>query len=50
VVEEVKNGTEGMTYVQGCPDPKAVTILLRGSTEHVIDELERALTDGIGVF
>jgi len=49
IVEEVKHGSEGMTYVRGCPNPKAVTLLVRGSTQHVIDELERALTDGIGV-
>lgn len=49
IVEEVKHGSEGMTYVRGCPNPKSVTLLVRGSTQHVIDELERALTDGIGV-
>jgi chaperonin GroEL (HSP60 family) len=37
-----------MTYVTGCENPKALTILIRGGTEHVIDELERAIKDGIG--
>ena len=47
-VKEVKEGEEGMTYVTGCRNPKALTILIRGGTEHVIDELERAIKDGIG--
>ena len=37
-----------MTYVQGCKDPKALTILIHGSSEHVMDEIERALRDGLG--
>ncbi len=48
VVKEVKEGEEGMIYVTGCKNPKALTILVRGGTEHVIDELERAIKDGIG--
>jgi len=48
IVEEVKKGSEGMTYVRGCLNPKALTILIRGGTEHVIDEIERAIKDGLG--
>lgn len=48
LVEEIKNGDEGMTYVKGCKNPKAITILIRGGTEHVIDEIERALRDALG--
>ena len=47
-VDEVKVGEEGMTYIRGCRNPKALTILIRGSTEHVIDETERAIKDGLG--
>ena len=47
-VKEVKENEEGMTYITGCENPKAITILIRGGTEHVIDELERAIRDGIG--
>jgi len=43
-----KVGDEDMTYVQGCKNPKAVTILVRGATEHVIDEVKRAVEDAIG--
>jgi chaperonin GroEL (HSP60 family) len=47
-VEEVKDNDEGMTYVRGCKNPKAITILIRGGTEHVIDEVERAIKDALG--
>ena len=47
-VEEIKEGGENMTYIRGCKNPKAVTILIHGGTYHVIDEIERALMDGLG--
>ncbi len=48
IVEERKIGGEAMTFVRKCKNPKAVTILIRGGTEHVIDETERAVVDAIG--
>ena len=48
IVEEIKHGEEAMTYVKGCENPKALTILIHGGSEHVIDEMERALKDGLG--
>ena len=48
VVEEKKVGDEEMTYVKDCLNPKSVTLLLRGSTEHITDEVKRAVEDGIG--
>jgi|SRR3989344_4923584 len=49
-VREIKSHNEGdgMTYVTGCSNPKALTILIHGGTEHVIDEVERAIKDGLG--
>ncbi|MFA5303723.1 MAG: thermosome subunit alpha [Candidatus Nanoarchaeia archaeon] len=47
-VEQKKIGGEEMTFVEKCKHPKSVTILLRGGTEHVIDEIERAVIDAIG--
>ncbi len=47
-VEEVKIAKNEMTFVRGCKNPKAVSILIRGGTEHVIDEVERAMTDALG--
>jgi archaeal chaperonin len=48
LVEERKDGEDGMTYVLGCSNPRAVTILVRGGTEHVVDEVERAIEDALG--
>ena len=47
-VEEVKIAKNEMTFVRGCKNPKAVSILIRGGTEHVVDEVERAMTDALG--
>ncbi len=48
IVEERKVGDEDMTYVGECKKAKAVTILIRGGTEHVVDEIKRAVEDAIG--
>jgi chaperonin GroEL (HSP60 family) len=48
-VEEKKIGEEDMTFVTGCKNPKAISIVIRGGTEHVIDEVERALHDALRV-
>lgn len=48
IVEEKKVGDESMTYVRECVNAKSVTILVRGSTEHVASEAERAMVDAIG--
>ncbi len=48
VVEERKVAGEHMVFVEKCKDPKSVTILVRGGTQHVVDEAERALVDAIG--
>ena len=37
-----------MTYITKCENPKAVTLFIRGGTEHVIDEIERAVKDALG--
>jgi len=47
-IEEIKVGDESMTYVRECKNPKSVTLLVRGGTEHVIDEVKRAVDDAIG--
>ncbi len=49
MVEEKKVGDEDMTFVTGCTGAKAVSILVRGGTEHVVDEVERALHDALRV-
>ncbi len=50
IVEEVKIGDDKMTFVKECKDPKAVGILIRGGSEHVVDEVERAMHDALCVI
>jgi thermosome len=49
LVFEKKIGDDQMTFVTGCKDPHAVSILIRGGTEHVVDEVERSLEDALSV-
>jgi len=48
-VEEKKIGEDKMTFIYECKNPKAVSILIRGGTEHVVDELERGIHDALSV-
>ncbi len=49
LVEEKDIGTDSMTFITGCKNPKAVTIIIRGGTEHVMQEVERAINDAVRV-
>jgi len=50
LVEERKVGDEYMTFIEGCDDPKAASILIRGGTKQFVETIERALDDAIGVL
>ena len=49
-VEERKIGDDKMTFITDCKNAKAVSILVRGGTEHVVDEIERGLHDALSVI
>lgn len=49
LVEEKKIGDDSLTFVTGAKKARAVSILIRGGTEHVIDEIERSLDDALNV-
>jgi chaperonin GroEL (HSP60 family) len=49
LVEERKIGDDKMTFVEGCKHPRAVTILIRGGTERIVDEAERSVHDALCV-
>src|SRR5881398_3883570 len=49
LVEEVKVGEDKLVFVRDCKNPKAVTIMIRGGSEHVVDEAERSLHDALCV-
>jgi chaperonin GroEL (HSP60 family) len=49
LVEERKVSEDKMIFVEGCKNPKAVSILIRGGTERVVDEAERSIHDALCV-
>src|SRR5256884_59908 len=49
LIEEVKIGDDKLVYVRDAKNPKAVTIVVRGGTEHVVDEADRSLHDALSV-
>jgi thermosome len=48
-VEEKKIGSDKLIFVEGCKNPKAVSILIRGGTERIVDEAERSIHDALCV-
>ena len=48
-VEERKISGEEMIFVEECSGAKSVTLFVRGSTKHIVDEIVRAIEDAIGV-
>ncbi|MBI3022517.1 MAG: TCP-1/cpn60 chaperonin family protein [Thaumarchaeota archaeon] len=49
LVEERKLEDDKWVFIEGCKNPKAVTILVRGGSQRVVDEAERALHDALMV-
>lgn len=49
LVEERKVETDKWVFIEGCKHPKAVTILIRGGSQRVIDEAERSIHDALMV-
>jgi thermosome len=49
LVEERKVETDKWVFIEGCKHPKAVTILIRGGSQRVVDEADRSLHDALMV-
>src|SRR5271169_3019031 len=49
LVEERKVEQDKWVFVEGCKNPKAVTILIRGGTQRIVDEAERSMHDALMV-
>jgi archaeal chaperonin len=47
VVEERHVETDKWVFIEGCKNPKAVSILVRGGSQRVVDEAERSVHDAI---
>ncbi|MCW4046531.1 MAG: thermosome subunit beta [Candidatus Bathyarchaeota archaeon] len=50
LVEERKIGDDKMTFIEGCKNPRAVTLLIRAGTQRMIDEAERSIHDALCVI
>ena len=49
LVEERKIGDDRMVFIEGCKDPRSVSILIRAGLERMVDEAERAMHDALSV-
>jgi len=49
LVDEAKIGDDKLVYVRDCKDPHAVTVMIRGGSDHVVDEAERSFHDALCV-
>ena len=49
LLEQDRDDEQGKTYLRDCKGAKSVSIVLRGGTEHVVDNLERAIDDALRV-
>jgi thermosome len=50
LVREEKIGEDTFFFVEGCKNPRAVSIMMRAGFERMLDEAERSMQDGIGVL
>jgi archaeal chaperonin len=47
LIEERKVETDKWVFIEGCKNPKSVTILIRGGSQRVVDEAERSIHDSL---
>jgi thermosome len=47
LVEERHVETDKWVFIEGCKNPKAISILLRGGSQRVVDEAERSVHDAL---
>jgi thermosome len=50
LVEERKISDDKMVFIEGCKNPKSVSILIRAGLERMVDEAERAMHDALSVI
>jgi thermosome len=49
LVEERKIGEDKIVFIEGCRNPKAVAVFIRGGSERIVDEAERSIHDALSV-
>ncbi|AFU57043.1 archaeal thermosome [Candidatus Nitrososphaera gargensis Ga9.2] len=50
LVEERKVETDKWVFIEGCKNPKSVSILIRGGSQRVVDEADRSIHDALMVM
>jgi len=48
-VEQRKVETDKWVFIEGCKNPRAITLLLRGGSQRVVDEVDRSMHDALMV-
>lgn len=49
LVEQREVADDKMLFIEGTPKSSVVTLLVRGGTDHIVDEVDRALNDALHV-
>lgn len=49
-VEERQVGKDRMIFVEECENPKSISLLIRGGTRHVVEDVERAVKNSLNVL
>ncbi len=49
LIEQREVGDDKMLFIEGTPKSSVVTLLVRGGTDHIVDEVDRALNDALYV-
>lgn len=49
IVEQREVADDKMLFIEGTPKSSVVTLLVRGGTDHIVDEVDRALNDALYV-
>jgi len=47
LVEERRVGNDKMVFIEGCKNPRAVTVLVRGASDMIVDDAERSINDAL---
>lgn len=47
LVEERRIGNQNLVFIEECKDPKSLTLVVRGGSQHVVEEVERSIHDAL---
>ena len=50
IVKQKKVESDKWVFIEGCRDPHSVTVLIRGGSQRVVDEVDRSIHDALILF